>query len=189
MHISTLGLALLLTGLLACNAADRPSPLGLDGELDRIAVGAVEGVQGSVTGSAHLQFFPLPGLGLRRLTFNAVEHQDGTVAGEWQIVVGATILHGAIDCLTILPGGHAARVSGVVEQALFTTFLPGTAFAMEFTDHGQGSDEPADEATALLAFRNTSPEVGRLFCETGVAPADLEVMEILHGNFQIHVFE
>jgi hypothetical protein len=148
---------------------------------------SVSPVTGSVTGGGHLIFFPglAPGLGTRRLAISAVQTADGTTTGEWQIVVGATILHGDIDCLTILPDGKSARLSGIVEQAKFTSFLPGTAFALELVDSGEGSMGGGDADTGPLAFRNAPPEVGRTFCETGEAPAELELMAIEKGNFQV----
>ena len=142
---------------------------------------------GSVTGSAHLQVFAAQGLGLRKLTFNAIRRVDGSVGGEWNIVAGASIIHGDIDCLNILPGGGSARISGIVTDAKFTTFLPGTAFAIQLNDNGNGSSGDADEATSVRAFRNADPEVGRLFCETGEAPADLEFLMVEKGNVSIHV--
>jgi hypothetical protein len=144
------------------------------------------GVSGSVTGSAIVQFFPPSGVGLRRLTFAGVKHQDGSVTGEWNIVVGATILHGDIDCMTILPGGDRARIAGIVTDAKFTTFQTGTAFAIEVVDNGEGQNDPADATTELVAFRNAPPEVGRLFCETGEAPSELEFIDIELGNVQVH---
>jgi hypothetical protein len=152
--------------------------------------GAAAGATASVTGSGHFSFFPPPGpdgLRLWKLTLNAVRHQDGGTSGEWQIVVGASILHGDVDCVTVLPGGTVARVSGIVEDAKFTSFVPGTGFAIEVTDNGQGGDADSDQTTSALAFRNTPPETARAFCETGTAPTDLDVIPMELGNFRIRV--
>ena len=174
--------------LVGCNALETTAPPAT--RLVQAAGGggaAIEaGVSGSVTGSAIVQFFAPNGLGLRKLTFNAVKHADGRVTGQWNIVVGASILHGDVDCLTILPGGTRARLSGIVTGAKFTSFLPGTAFALEVVDTGEGQNEPGDATTELLAFRNAPPEVGRLFCETGEAPPGVELVEIELGNVQVH---
>ncbi len=181
-----------LAGLLLAACAEAPAADGLAGpEIATVPALSTAGVSGSVTGNAHYTFPPFanqglpPGLSLRKLSFTG-RVQGGDVSGEWQIVVGGTILHGNIDCLTILADGRTARVSGIVEQAKFTTFLPGTAFAMEFVDNGQGQAAADDEVTGLLAFRNAAPDVGRLFCETGQAPGDLEWIQITQGNFQVH---
>jgi len=145
------------------------------------------GVLANVTGSAHVQVFPGSGFGLRKLTFSAVQHADGNVTGEWNIVAGATILHGNIDCMTILPDGKSARISGIVENALFTTFLPGTAFAIQLEDNGNGGSGEPDSNSEVRAFRNAPPEVGHHFCVTGVAPVPVEQMAIEKGNVNIRV--
>lgn len=149
---------------------------------------APAGVAGSVTGSAHWEFdfgVPVPpGLATRNLVFSAVERDDGRVTGEWNIVVGGTILHGAIDCMEILPDGETARIAGIVEQAKFTSFQPGTAFGLLVVDDGQGA-KGGDETSNVLSFRNEPPEVGREFCENGTFPGSATTDEILHGNFQV----
>lgn len=152
------------------------------------------GITGSASGSAHLTVFPPPvppGLGLRNFAFHALRDADGNVRGGWQIVAGGSILHGDIDCLTIEPGGASARLSGIITAATFTTFLPGTAFAMEIFDNGNGASGAPDETTELRAFRNLAPEVGRAFCESGTVPdgADVTPLPTEHGNFSIRVAE
>lgn len=147
------------------------------------------GVSGAVTGNAAVQIFAPTGTGVRRLTFQAQRKPDGSVSGGWTIVVGATYLQGTIDCLEFLPGGNHARMSGIVDKAFFTTFVTGTAFALEVVDNGSNRTAEPDETTDLLAFRNAPPEVGREFCETGAAPPGVELMEIIRGNFQVHTDE
>lgn len=151
------------------------------------------GVVGSVSGSGHWEVdfgIPVPtGIGLRKLTLHAVEQADGTVHGEWQIVVGATILHGSLDCVEFLPDGKSARVSGLVEDVKFSlVFEPNTAFGMLIVDNGEGAGAPRDQDSDLLSFLNAPPEVGRDFCENGTIPPAFEVDDTLIGNFQVRVF-
>lgn len=155
---------------------------------------ASTGVTGSATGSAHLTAFPPelglpPGIALRNFAFSAIRHADGSVGGQWQVVAGASILHGPIDCLAIAPDGRSARISGLVTSAIFSTFVPGTAFAMELFDNGPGASGDADVTTQLRAFRNADPAVARAFCESGTIPAgaDLDPLPTEHGNLTIHV--
>lgn len=143
-------------------------------------------VIGSVTGSAMAQVFAPTGIGLRKLTFTARHYGDGHVEGQWNIVAGGTILHGDIDCLTILPGGTRARFSGLVNSAKFTYFIPGTAFAMEVVDSGEGVNADPDQNTELRAFMNAPPDVGTLFCETGEGPDGLQLVDVKLGNVQVH---
>jgi hypothetical protein len=108
------------------------------------------------------------------------------VNGEWNIVVGATILHGTLDCVTFLPDGRSARVSGIVESVKFSNiFQAGTAFAMLVVDTGEGSAAPPDRTSDLLTFANQPPEVGRAYCEDGVEPAPVEPEDTLIGDFQV----
>jgi hypothetical protein len=152
-----------------------------------------QGASGAAYGSAHVSIefsVPLPpGLSLRNFTFNASRDAGGTVRGQWQLVAGSTILHGEIDCLTIEPGGASARISGLVTSAKFATFLPGTAFAMEIFDNGNGGSGDPDVSTQLRAFRNAAPEVGRAFCVSGTVPegGDLQPLPTDHGNFSIRL--
>lgn len=152
------------------------------------------GVPGSASGSGHVLYAGAPtppGLGLRNFAFSAVAHADGSVSGEWQIVVLATILHGPIDCLVIAPDGRSARISGLVADVKPATssFEENTAFAMELFDNSAGGSGEPDVTTQLLAFRNEDPSVGRDFCESGVVPpgADLNPLPVDHGNFTIRI--
>jgi len=173
-------------------AACREAPLDpAAGDPASANLGVASAVSGSVTGSAHVSIdfgVPLPaGLGLRNLGFNAIRHGDGTVTGQWQIVVGSSIIHGTIDCLVIAPGAQSARMSGVVTSSLFTSFQVGTAFAMEVFDNGNGGSGTPDVASEIRAFRNAAPAVGRAFCEAGTVPpgADLAPAPMDHGNVTI----
>ena len=149
-------------------------------------------VVASISGSAHLTVFAPPtppGLALRNFTVSAQQLASGEVRGQWQVVAGASILHGDIDCMTIADDARSARISGIVTDAKVTLFVPGTAFAMELFDNGQGAGDPADVTTQLRAFRNAAPEVGRAFCENGTVPegGDLMPLPTEHGNFTIRV--
>jgi hypothetical protein len=188
--------ALLSAALLAACQGEIANPSAFEAELGpRLGLAQVEsqGIAGAASGSAHVSVdlgVPLPpGLGLRNFAFTALRDAEGNVRGAWQIVAGSSILHGNIDCLTIEPGGASARVSGLVTQAKFTTFLPGTAFAMEIFDNGNGGSGDPDVSTQLRAFRNAAPEVGRQFCISGTIPdgADLQPLPTDHGNFSIRV--
>lgn len=187
-HLNVLFVLAASVALAACSELDAPT--AADG--GELAV-AGQGVVGSVTGSGHWEVFPPPipkGLGLRNLTLHAVKLANGEVNGEWQIVVGGTILHGSLDCVEFLPDGKSARVSGLVESVKFSpTFLPNTAFGMLVVDNGEGAGTPRDQDSDLLSFRNAPPEVGRDFCENGTEPAGFGLDDTLIGNFQVRVFE
>lgn len=172
------------------------APTGITAEagtLAEVATLSASGVSGAASGSGHVLFdfgVPLPyGISLRKFGFSAIRLQDGTVTGQWEVVVGSPILHGTIDCLVIAPGGQSARISGLVTYAKFTTFQVGTAFALELFDNGNGASGTPDVTTQLLAFRNAAPGVGLQFCLDGTIPAgaDLQPLPMDHGNFSIRV--
>ncbi len=194
LYTQASGVALVLL-VAACATADN-GPLGPDQMASpavALSVGS-GGIAGSVTGSAHLTVFPPPtppGLALRNFTFSAVRNTDGSASGEWQLVAGATIIHGSIDCLTIASDGQSARMSGLVERVkpAGSSFHENTAFAIEVWDNGPGESGDLDVTTQLSAFRNEAPEVGRAFCETGATPlgADLNPLPIEHGNLTVRL--
>lgn len=192
-HLKAAGLVLALMGAACRSDAVAPDPTTAGAPEQATVALSTAAVAGSATGSAHLTVFPPPtppGLGLRNFAFEAVKHGDGSVAGQWQIVAGGTILHGPIDCLTIAPDGTSARISGLVADVKFSpTFEEGTAFAMELFDNSAGGSGDPDVTTQLRAFANAAPEVGRAFCEDGTVPegADLDPLPSDHGNVTIHV--
>lgn len=182
---------LVATALMGCEDAAAPTAPDASAELTDQPAAAAQGVTGAASGSAHLTVFPgaPKGLGSRNFAFQAVQDADGDVRGEWQIVAGGTILHGSIDCLTIAADGESARLSGLVEDAKFSFFEVGTAFAMEIFDNGDGASGDPDVSTQARAFRNAAPSVGTAFCETGAIPAgaDLDPLPSEEGNFSIRV--
>ena len=147
-------------------------------------------VVATVTGGAHwiISSGPFAGL-LRRFTFNAVQRADGSAFGEWQLIVGLTILHGDITCLAI--EGDGARVGGIVEDGKFTTFVDGTDIAWEAVDGGEGANEAAEDQTSNpVAFRNAPAGSAAEFCASGTVPElpgnpDFTIDAITYGNVQI----
>lgn len=139
----------------------------------------------SVTGAAH---YVTPDGFFRRFTFTAQKYSDSFVDGQWQMVAGATILHGSVTCLNIL-SPHEARLGGTIDDAHFALFLPGTDIGWVVVDNGQGADAPPDMTSSLRAFRNAPPGSAEQFCETGQLPfpgGDLGIDNITYGNTQIH---
>ncbi|MES2305469.1 MAG: hypothetical protein V4558_08175 [Gemmatimonadota bacterium] len=136
-------------------------------------------VVGSASGGGH--WITPDGL-RRRLAFSVRRHDDGSVDGEWQLVAGATIMHGRLTCLSI--EGNTARVGGVVEQSKFSLFLVGTDVAWYVVDNGEGQN--AEDATSnLRAFRNSAPGTAQAFCDTGAAPTPVTPDAISFGNVQV----
>ena len=133
----------------------------------------------SVTGSGH--FTNAAGF-WRRLTIAAHRYADGTVDGEWQIVSGATILHGNVTCLWI--DGTEARVGGITEASKFSPNVEeGWEFATRVVDNGQGSTDPADQTSRQ--FFTPTAGAADTFCATGATPFP-GLNDMVAGNFEIH---
>ena len=162
--------------LLAACTSETPT---LPATQHRVAAASEGPVIGSASGGGH--WITPDGL-RRRLAFSVRRHADGTVDGEWQLVAGATIMHGSLTCLSI--DGSTARVGGVVERSLFSLFLVGTDVAWYVVDDGEG--QGADDATSnLRAFRNSAPGTAQAFCDTGAAPTPVTPDAISFGNVQV----
>lgn len=174
----TLVLGLGTTIFVACEG-DAEIPLGPAEGLAPAAANLV----GQASGGAHL--LTADGFN-RRLTFTARHYADDSVDGEWQLVAGATILHGDITCLTI--EGNRARVGGTVADAKFANFQEGTDIAWEAVDDGEGA-AASDATSNLRAFRNAPPESAAAFCADGTVPEEggdfFVIEEITRGNVQV----
>ena len=136
-------------------------------------------VVASASGGGH--WFTPDGL-RRRLAFSVRRHADGSTDGEWQLVAGATIMHGRLTCLSV--DGNTARVGGVVEQSKFSLFLVDTDVAWYVVDDGEGNGA-ADATSNLRAFRNSAPGTAQAFCDTGAAPTPVSQDVISFGNVQV----
>jgi hypothetical protein len=126
---------------------------------------------------------------LRRFTFTGAQYMDGSVDGEWQLVAGATILHGDVICLSLVDPHHV-RLGGRVDFAAFTQFFPeGTEIGWTASDLGEGSGSSGDQTTNLRAFRNAPPGSAGIYCSTGIVPGGgtVGLDPIDTGNIQIHL--
>jgi len=150
------------------------------------ATGTHGPVAKSITGSAH---WLTPDGIYRRFIFTSREYADGTIDGEWNLVAGATILHGTITCMNILSPSEA-RLGGRIDSAKFATFQVGTDLGWVAVDNGQGEGAPEDMTSNLRAFRNAPPGSAERFCQFGELPfpdSNLGIDSITHGNTKIHL--
>ncbi len=182
---------LILLAAVACSETTLPT--ASDAEALRPAASADRPVVLSATGGAQwiIPDGPLAGY-LRRFTFNALRHADGSVSGTWQLVAAATILHGSITCLEPVPGASqpTVRIGGTVDDAKFTTYQAGTDMAWLAVDGGEGGSA-VDQTSNLQTFRNAPSGSAAAFCSDGTVPEipgnpSLVVSPITHGNVQIN---
>ena len=176
MQSRHLAASALLTLLGACGSDTPTLPAP---PITAINASAASPVVASASGGGH--WITADGL-RRRLAFSVRRHDDGTVDGEWQLVAGATIMHGSLTCLSI--EGNTARVGGTVDRSLFSLFLVGTDVAWHVVDDGEGNDA-ADATSNLRAFRNSPPGTAQAFCDTGAAPSAVEPDAISFGNVRV----
>jgi hypothetical protein len=172
------GLGLIAAALAGC--ADAAAP----GVMVPAANEAETPILAAVTGSGHI-FQPAIGGGFvrRRLTFTARQLDDGTIEGSWQLVAGAAIIRGSVTCFELVDG--AVRVGGVVESALFTTFVVGTDTGWYLEDNGEGSTGDEDVAGRLIF--NGAPGTAEAYCAGEYTDSRVEtVLDIYGGNVQLH---
>jgi hypothetical protein len=162
-QIVSLSFALLLLGAIASFAP---------------AVGAEGGVVQSATGAGQ---FVLDNGSLRTFAFTAVEHNDGSVSGEAEVINRdlGTRRHFSIDCLSIR-NGNLAVVSGIVTEAEDPSLIGHPAiFAAQ--DNGQGSNANPDQVSQAVYIDQP------FNCNTAPTRLALSVLvPISAGNVQVH---
>jgi hypothetical protein len=121
-------------------------------------------------------------------TISAIEHADGSVSGQVQIVShGDPIVHAhiAVDCLRVVeypPLGNLAYISGWLTHAVTPSPPPknlGYATFLVF-DGGEGP-ESLDRITSAIVV--SDPELWN--CEKAFFPGPWFVWTPLHGNIQV----
>lgn len=180
-----------LVVLLACSSSDRITSPTAPGSPSLDMAG--NPVVAQVSGGAQwiVDSGPLAGY-LRKFAFIGNQRADGTASGEWQLVVGSTILHGDITCLHIESGEvSTARIGGTVTDPKFATFQAGTDIAWEAVDGGEGANAAPDETSNPVSFRNSPPGSAAAFCANGTIPdipdnPPFSVAPITEGNVQIN---
>lgn len=152
IRLATVALLLILPGF-----AFSPHPVKADGNPSASGHGTV-----------------VDGDSVRFFSFNAVQHDDGTVTGQAEVHNLNTDVrfHVELDCLKI--DGNTATISGIVTESDPPVFV-GLRGTFRVEDNGEGDDAPPDRLSRLnlqLADCNAS------FSFPGLAP-------IFRGNIQV----
>lgn len=93
-----------------------------------------------------------------KLTFNAMQHQDGSIGGHaaFRDLAAGTTINIDIECLNVgrgaaTPGGSSidALLIGVVNQSTSDDFPTGIRVGFLVKDFGQGQNAPPDQFTTL----------------------------------------
>lgn len=151
-------------------------------------VGSSNRVVRSVTGTA-LRSLPDPDAhGWRTFTIAAVERQDGSVSGQFEMHLRQlpVRIHGRITCIGVR--GNAAWLGGVI-QLIKGSFPgapdigPGTPIRIRVVDNGEGSNAPADLISGLGTFTGASEGVELGYCDT--KPNQPALFPLEAGNIQI----
>lgn len=181
-HRRSLTLALACLALLGCDPGDdvlRPSAEGPGLEPDGAALPAA-GVVASATGSGHYT----SGGELRTLGFSAVRRADGSVSGQYQVVIHAIdrSFHVGVTCLSVR--NDTAWIAGIIERTDHPVIREGTVSYFWVADGGEGPGAVDKVSTARI---NDRPGEDQRFCSLmpDEAFSGLPGNVVEHGNVQV----
>jgi hypothetical protein len=89
-------------------------------------------------------------------SFAAIQHQDGTVTGQAEILLQPENerIHVAIDCMTIV--GNTANISGIITHP-GGVFTEGSRVMFTVKDNGEGANSPPDEGSSIITEGTCPP--------------------------------
>ena len=167
-----------------------PSPLAIS-----LSAGADNGIVLSATGGGHYLLqdaFDVP------LTFNALQHANGTVKGRFHeslIADGETVdFSGDVVCMAVDAVNHHAWIGAVITENRSTHpdfnewfHQPGEDVWFRLVDYGEGANSPPDRTT-FMGFENTPGiPTSEVYCQLQIWPdADARTWPVTAGNFQVH---
>jgi hypothetical protein len=115
---------------------------------------AAPGNNPSATGHYNISIFG----GLQTVSFNAIQHKDGTAAGS--LVVdsrGQSVrLKAVITCLNIFSDGKTAELSGRVTQTNTPSIPRNSIVLLKVVDNGEGNNDPSDLVSDVFGFPPSS---------------------------------
>ena len=129
-------------------------------------------------------FLDYPGFipGVQHFSFHANTDENGNVSGSFESKFGENgRLHGTIDCLSILPDGKTAIMSGAVTHVEGDTYI-GVGFRVgddawfKVQDNGEGANATEDSFTDVAAYFDLEP------CTYDYG---IDLFPILNGNIQV----
>lgn len=137
---------------------------------------AVAGVGHRATGSAHVQGSD----GLREFTFNAVEHQNGSVSGGYKVVLpNGLFIESDATCVTV--AGNTAWVGGVIRASNSAAVVIGSTSMFHVVDNGEGAGADPD-IVSILAF-NRIEGADQNFCANQLI--EFPELTVTNGNVQV----
>lgn len=164
--------------LLGCESALEPRAEGPGLEPDGSR--ALSGVVASATGSGH---YTDRGE-LRTLTFSAVRHADGSVRGQYEVVLHASdrFFHVSVTCLSVR--NDTAWIAGIVDRTNHPVIREGTVSYFWAVDGGEGAEATDKVSVARI---NDRPGEDQRFCS--LMPDEdfsgLPGRVVEHGNVQV----
>ena len=142
------------------------------------AVGAAAFAQATVLhsaqGSGHIQF----GANSEFITFNAVQHADGTVTGNATVhdVSAGVTARIDVNCLNVV--ANTATISGVVTRSSDPTAVPpGFEGIFQVVDGGEGKD-----SVDFMSFANFFAVGTGNDC---TVPGEFDLLPVDQGNIQV----
>jgi len=129
-------------------------------------------------------FLDYPGFvqGVQHFSFHANTDKNGIVTGSFESKWGVNgRIHGTIDCLSILPDGKTAIMSGTLTHVVGDTYI-GYGFAVgddawfKVQDNGEGAKAAKDSFSDVFSSIDLEP------CTTDYG---VDLFPILNGNIQV----
>lgn len=120
--------------------------------------------------------------GVQHFSFHANTDENGKVSGSFETKWGVNgRVHGTIDCLSILPDGKTAIMTGTVthvqgEMYIYYGVEVGMNAWFKVKDNGEGANATKDNITDINVEHNGPP------CSYDY---DFELLTIQYGNIQV----
>lgn len=131
------------------------------------------------------------------LTFNALQHADGSVKGHFHesfVAEGETIdFRGDVICMAVDAANHRAWIGAVITENRSTHpqfnesfHQPGEDVWFRVVDYGEGAGSPPDRTT-FLGFENTPGiPTSEIYCQLQIWPDDdARTWPVIAGNIQV----
>lgn len=156
------------------------TPIGETARISTRAAGPSANGQGALF-LDYPEFAP----GMQYFSFHANTGADGSVTGSFETKWGSNgRLHGTIDCLSILPDGKTAIMSGTVtdvdgETYIDYGFAAGLDAWFKVQDNGEGAKSIEDSFTDIFVGYDYEP------CTFDYGIFGVELLTIQNGNIQV----
>jgi len=176
-------MALFFVAMFFFSSCSKEKDMDTDNPLGQTKLKPADVSKPSANGQGAL-FLDYPGFiqGVQHFSFHANTDVNGNVTGSFESKWGKNgRVHGTINCLSILPDGKTAIMSGVLTKVQGDTyidmgFLVGDDVWFKVQDSGEGANATKDRFSDFYAGSDQEP------CTTDYG---VDLFTILNGNIQV----